>query len=72
MGLFSEDNEPQEVNIKGHKLACSVCGHDIFRPRRAQLNTKAASLMNLDWANKSAHCYTCLNCSHIEWFMEAP
>ena len=70
MGLFSEDKEPQQVNVKGRKLICTVCGHDVFNPRKAQLNTKAASFMNLDWANKSAYCYICDNCSHIEWFME--
>ena len=70
MGLFSEDEEPQQVNVKGQKLKCTVCGHDTFTPRKAQLNTRAASFMNIDWANKSAQCYTCSNCSHIEWFME--
>ncbi len=70
MGLFSEDKEPQQVNVKGRKLICTVCGHDVFKARKAQLNTKAASFMNLDWANKSAYCYICDNCSHIEWFME--
>lgn len=70
MGLFSEDKEPQQVNVKGKKLTCTVCSHDVFMPRKAQLNTKAATLMNIEWANKSAHCYICANCSHIEWFME--
>ena len=70
MGLFSEDKEPQQVNVKGRKLICTVCGHDVFKPRKAQLNTRAASFINLDWANKSAYCYICANCSHIEWFME--
>ncbi|NNK19055.1 MAG: hypothetical protein HKP49_07880 [Maribacter sp.] len=70
MGLFSDDKEPQQVIIKGKRLKCSICGHGIFIPRKAQLNTKVASLMNLDWANKSAYCYICANCSHIDWFME--
>ena len=70
MGLFSKKSEPQQVNVKGRKLKCTICGHDTFQPRKAQLNTKAASLMNIDWANKSAHCYVCTNCSHIEWFLE--
>jgi DNA-directed RNA polymerase subunit RPC12/RpoP len=70
MGLFSKDKEPQQVNVKGSRLTCTVCGHNIFKPRKAQLNTKVASLMNLDWANKSAFCYICANCSHMEWFME--
>ncbi|MCP4975842.1 MAG: hypothetical protein GY931_06740 [Maribacter sp.] len=70
MGLFSEDKEPQQVIVKGTKLTCTVCNHDVFMPRKAQLNTKAATLMNIEWANKSAQCYICANCSHIEWFME--
>jgi len=70
MGLFSEDKEPQQVSVKGKKLTCTVCGNDVFQPRKAQLNTKVATIMKIDWANKSAHCYICTNCSHIEWFLE--
>lgn len=69
MGLFSEKETPRQVTIKGKKLKCTVCENDIFQHRKAQLNTKAATLMNIDWANKSAHCYVCQNCSHIEWFL---
>lgn len=70
MGLFSEDKEPRQIIVKNKKLKCTFCDHDIFKSRKAQLNTKAATLLNLDWANKSAHCYICTNCGHIEWFME--
>ncbi len=69
MGLFSEDKGPGQVIIKNVKLECTVCSHDEFKSRKAQLNTKVASFLKLDWVNKSAHCHICTNCGHIEWFM---
>jgi hypothetical protein len=34
-----------------------------------KLNTATASLFNLDWANKSATCLVCSDCSYIHWFL---
>ena len=71
MSLFSKKEvKPQHINVKGKKLKCTICAHDRFYYRKAQLNTKIASLLDVDWANKSAHCYVCENCTHIEWFLE--
>ncbi len=70
MGIFSKEKIAEQVFVKGKKLTCRICGHDYFIYREAQLNTKTATLFNLDWANKTASCYVCNNCSHIEWFLE--
>jgi len=70
MGIFSEEKPAEQVFVKGKKLKCSKCGHDLFIHREALLNTKTASLLNFDWANKSANCYICDHCSYIEWFLE--
>ncbi|TFG75714.1 MAG: DNA-binding protein [Flavobacteriales bacterium] len=70
MAIFSENEQAQRLKVKSKILLCSVCGHDHFYQRKAQLNTRAATLFNIDWANKSAHCYVCADCSHIEWFLE--
>lgn len=69
MGLFTKE-EAQTVEVKGHVLTCPVCGNVLFYKRSAQLNTAVASFFNLDWANHSATCFVCANCTHISWFLE--
>jgi len=70
MGLFSK-NEPQaetyEINDK--PVICHNCQNDTFWIRTAQLNTAMATLFNVDWANKSATCLVCSECSYIHWFL---
>ncbi len=68
MGLFSED-EPSSYEIHNRKFICHVCNSDTFWKREAQLNTAAASFFNFDWANKSATCLVCSECSYIHWFL---
>ncbi len=60
--------EPQQVEVKGRQLVCSVCDNDRFHKGRAQLNTSVLTFLKLDWLNKSATCFTCSNCTHIIWF----
>ncbi len=68
MGLFSKD-EPSTYEILDRKFICQICNNDAFWKREAQLNTAVASFFNLDWANKSATCLVCANCSYIHWFL---
>ena len=56
-------------DILGKPLKCLICGHDRFTVRNAQLNTRMATFLNLDWANKTAECFLCEQCGHIHWFM---
>jgi hypothetical protein len=70
MGLFSKDKTIEQFFVKGKKLKCTVCEHERFYYRKSQLNTAVASFFDLDWANKSAHCYVCDNCTNIHWFLE--
>jgi len=71
MGLFEKkDKKPEFIIVNGRKLECDICGHDMFLHREAQLNTATASLFNVDWANKTGHCYICDNCTKIQWFLE--
>ncbi|NOU60945.1 hypothetical protein [Marinifilum caeruleilacunae] len=68
MGLFKKA-EAQQVSVKGHQLHCPVCSETLFYQREAQLNTAVASFFNFDWANRSAICFVCANCTHISWFL---
>ncbi len=60
---------PQSISIKNHDLVCPICQNNQFWTRQAQLNTAAATFFNLDWANKSATCFVCSECTHISWFL---
>lgn len=61
--------EAETVTIKGHDLICPICKNNYFYSRKAQLNTATASFFNLDWANRSATCFVCTQCTHISWFL---
>jgi len=68
MSLFENDESSNTIEVAGHPLTCPICsGHQFWR-KQAQLNTAVASFFNLDWANHTATCLICENCSHILWF----
>jgi hypothetical protein len=68
MSLFKKE-EPQTIEVKGHGLRCPVCNNAYFWTKQAQLNTAMATFFNLDWANRSATCFVCSDCTHISWFL---
>ncbi|GKV64712.1 MULTISPECIES: hypothetical protein [unclassified Sporosarcina] len=55
-----------------HRIVCPCCQNDTFDLDYRQLNTKAATLFNFDWANKEAAILVCQKCTHISWFMREP
>ena len=68
MKLFGK-KEPQAIQIMEKQLSCPICQNQLFWTRKAQLNTSLASFFNLDWANRSAHCFVCSECTYIFWFL---
>ena len=68
MKLFRKA-EPVTIAVRGHQLKCPICGNNYFWTRRAQLNTSVASFFGFDWANRSATCFVCSDCTHISWFL---
>ena len=68
MNLFKK-KEPQTVEVKGNELICPICANKLFWSRRAQLNTSVATFFKLDWANRSAICFVCSDCTYIFWFL---
>ncbi|MDH3404895.1 MAG: hypothetical protein OES32_03485 [Acidobacteriota bacterium] len=77
MGLFSKasgkkDPEPARYAVGAHQVTCPQCANTLFRQGKAQLNTAVMSLLDLDWANKSATTLVCSQCSHIAWFFDEP
>jgi len=65
----SKKKEPRTVQVKGNELRCPVCNNNLFWTRKAQLNSAVATFFNLDWANRSATCFVCSDCTHISWFL---
>lgn len=77
MGLFSRSSASKEEAaarylVVGMEVTCPQCRNNLFRSRRAQLNTAAMSFLNLDWANPSATILICSQCGHISWFAAEP
>ena len=66
---FFKKEEAISYEIQGNVLKCTLCGHDEFHKREAQLNTATATFFNLDWANASAVCLVCDKCGQIFWFL---
>ena len=58
-----------EVTAEGRQLTCPVCGNTAFHERNSLLNTRFATFMKLDWANKQAVNYICTRCGYIFWFL---
>ena len=58
--------------VGGRKVVCPHCGGEEFDASTALLNTAGLTFLKLDWANRSAHTLMCLECSHIEWFVDEP
>ena len=63
---------PGRYHVAGKSVECPHCGGVDFVAGEAQLNTALASLIDLDWANKTAATLTCITCGRIQWFAGAP
>ncbi len=62
--------KPAGITKHGHKLRCVVCEHDRFWSRTTLLNTRLATLLGFDWANREAVNHVCERCGYIFWFFE--
>jgi DNA-directed RNA polymerase subunit RPC12/RpoP len=69
---FKAGLEPGEFSVGGRPVRCPHCGERQFAPGRALLNTRGATLFNVEWANPVATTLICAECGRIEWFAEDP
>lgn len=65
---MSKQTEPQPVDVNGRPLRCVICSHHLFWITEAQLNKASSSLFNIDWADRSAACFICSECTYVHWF----
>lgn len=69
---FAKAFEPARYQAAGAQVRCTHCQGELFREQEALLNTAGATLVNLDWLNKSGTALSCENCGLIQWFVKKP
>ena len=67
-----EDGSPAQYSLMAKPITCPHCNGAEFTAGEAQLNTAVATLLNLDWTNRSATILTCSACGQIQWFAQPP
>lgn len=75
MGFFSEfskayngDEAGDRFLVAGDPVTCPHCGGTHFFSKTALLDSRGASLLNVDWACKGATVLICSRCGHVDWF----
>lgn len=61
--------KPVVAEVAGRQVTCLVCGQGEFIDRPIQLNTAAAELFDLAWANRSATGLICTTCGYVHEFL---
>lgn len=61
---------PRRVFVSSQQVHCPFCQYHLFDERPIKLNSTGMSLLNLDWANKSATGLVCGQCGHIQMFLD--
>ena len=69
MVLFN-DSEVSRYEFKGYEIVCSVCQHDLFCPKEAELPEAKWELPGLDQDEGSVVYLICNACGHIHWFYQ--
>ena len=68
----NDDSHIGQYALDGKPVRCPHCNGTSFKTDEAQLNTALATLLKLDWTNKSATILICNSCSQIQWFGTRP
>ncbi len=59
-------------SLAGKAITCPHCLQNVFYMRRALLNTRTSTILDLDAFNKNAYILKCNNCSMILWLNKEP
>ena len=54
----------------GKNVVCKHCDGELFRNGNVLLNSRFASFLGLDWANKGATTLECMDCGQIQIFAQ--
>lgn len=63
---------PGQYKAGGRHVVCSHCMATSFSEHQALLNTTTATLMGMDWLDKSGTALICEQCGLIQWFGKKP
>lgn len=69
---FAKAFEPARYLAAGLPVFCPHCKGDLFQEQEALLNTTGATLVNLDWLDKSGMALLCEKCGLIQWYAKKP
>jgi hypothetical protein len=69
---FAKAFEPAHYEAAGVQIRCTHCKGEMFREQEALLNTTNATLVRLDWLDKSGTALLCENCGLIQWYAKKP
>lgn len=69
---FAASFGPARFSAGGKTVRCPHCENDTFNQHEALLNTTGATLVNLDWLNKSGTALICEKCGLIQWYGKKP
>jgi predicted nucleic-acid-binding Zn-ribbon protein len=61
--------KPVVAEVDGREIACVICGAAEFVDRPVKLNSTAAELFDLAWANQTATGLICTNCGYVHEFV---
>jgi uncharacterized protein len=69
---FADAFAPARYQAGGVQVRCTHCKGEMFREHEALLNTTGATLVSLDWLDKSGTALLCENCGLIQWYAKKP
>jgi predicted nucleic-acid-binding Zn-ribbon protein len=69
---FVKATGPGRYTAGGLLVRCTHCEGEFFQEHEALLNSTGATLMNLDWLNKSGTALSCDRCGLIQWYLKKP
>lgn len=68
MNVFKK-KEPEIIEVLNKPLICPICSNKKFWVKTAQLNKAVTTFFGFDWADQSATCFVCSECTYIFWFL---
>lgn len=68
---MKKNDVPARYSVVGKPIICQHCGNNLFTTRRAQMNTKGLTFLDLDWANPAADVLIFTNCGFLNWFFKS-
>lgn len=62
-------SQSQTLVVNDRAIACPMCGHDRFWTRQTLMNSRGATFLGFDWANRTASNFVCDQCGYVLWFL---